>query len=88
LGINDQGNPFEVSPDPNYESLSASLSGISLGQTGPFHSKLKPILSNPAFFGVNLYDIGLGERVEELFTQMLAAPGSVREVLNRIVTSR
>ena len=88
LGINDEGNPFEVSPDPNYESLSACLSGISLGQTGPFHSKLKPILSNPAFFGVNLYDIGLGERVEELFTQMLAAPGSVREVLNRIVTSR
>jgi fructuronate reductase len=85
LGIDDDGKPFEVSPDPNYESLSASLSGISLGQKGPFHDKLKPVLSNPAFFGVNLYDAGLGQKVEELFTQMLAGPQAVKKTLNYIL---
>ena len=84
LGINDEGNPFEVSPDPNYETLSTGLAGINLGQTGPFNEKLKPILSNSAFFGVNLYEIGIGERVEELFAKMLSGPGAVRKVLNEI----
>ena len=84
IGINDEGNPFEVSHDPNYETLSANLAGISLGQTCPFSEKLKPILSNSAFFGVNLYEAGLGERVEELFKKMLEGPGAVRKVLNGI----
>ncbi|MCL2412332.1 MAG: mannitol dehydrogenase family protein [Treponema sp.] len=84
LGINDEGKPFEVSPDPNYDNLASALLGIELGQTGSFRSKLEPILSNPAYFGVNVYEYGLGERVEDLFTQMLASPGAVRQVLSKI----
>jgi len=83
LGIDDDGSKFEVSPDPQYEALAAALSGITLGQTGPFSGKLKPILSNPLLFGVNLYDAGLGEKVEVLFTQMVAGPGAVRKCLRR-----
>ena len=85
LGFDDQGKPYEPSPDPNIESLRANLSGISLGQKGPFHSQLEPILSNPLFFGVNLYEAGLGEKVEELFARMLAGPGAVRKVLSGAV---
>jgi fructuronate reductase len=85
LGFDDQGKPYEPSPDPNIEDLRAKLSGISLGQTGPFHKQLEPILSNPLFFGVNLYEAGLGEKVEELFAQMLAGPGAVRKVLSNAV---
>jgi fructuronate reductase len=81
LGIDDQGNPFEVSPDPLYESLKANLSGISVGQAGSLHGKLEPILSNPSLFGLNLYEAGLGERVEKHFTEMIAGPGAVRKVL-------
>ena len=83
LGIDDAGKPFEVSPDPQYENLSAMLSGINLGQSGPFHEKLKPILYNAAFFGVNLYEAGLGERVELYFEELLAGPGAVAEVLRK-----
>jgi fructuronate reductase len=82
LGIDDQGKQFEVSPDPNYETLAACLSGLNLGQSGPFHDKLKPILSNSAYFGVNLYDSNLGTRVEELFTRMIAEPGAVKKTLD------
>jgi len=83
LGIDDKGNVFELSPDPNLESLKSQLSGIKLGDTGPFHAQLEPILSNSAYFGVNLYEIGIGEQVEALFTQMLADPGSVRKTLSQ-----
>jgi fructuronate reductase len=38
-------------------------------------------LSNPAYFGVNLYEFGLGEKVEDLFAKMLAGPGAVRQAL-------
>jgi len=85
LGIDDEGKPFTVSPDPQYENLAAALSGISLGQSGPFRSKLEPILANPLYFGINLYEAGLGGKVEELFTQMVAGPGAVRRLLGQIL---
>jgi fructuronate reductase len=85
LGIDDKGQLFEVSPDPNYETLKTALSGIGLGQKGPFHDKLEPILSNSGYFGVNLYQVGLGERVEELFTKMLEGPGAVRNTLQKVL---
>jgi len=87
LGIDDQGKPFAVSPDPLYDTLVESLSGITLGKPdqAAVHGKLEPILSNPALFGVNLYEAGLGRQVEDRFAEMIAGPGAVREVLSRIV---
>ncbi len=85
LGIDDKGTPFEVSPDPLYKNLSAHLKGISLGQKGPFHVQLEPILSNPDIFGVNLYDIGLGKRVESLFEKLISAPGGVAATVKECV---
>ena len=89
LGINDEGLFFDVSPDPQYETVAACLQGINFGQTGmeqeAFHEKLKPVLSNPALFGVDLYEAGLGEKAEELFIQMLDGPGAVRKTLNKLL---
>ncbi|MDR1971151.1 MAG: mannitol dehydrogenase family protein [Treponema sp.] len=88
LAIDDQGAPFTLSPDPLAPSLSAALSGISLGQKGPFHEKLEPILSDAAIFGLNLYQAGLGERIESLFEELIAGPGAVRKTLQRAVSQR
>jgi fructuronate reductase len=87
LGIDDQGKPFEPSPDPLYESLAAGLSGIALGQNdqAAIHGKLEPILSDPALFGLNLYEAGLGKQVEDHFIEMIAGAGAVRKVLSRMV---
>ncbi|MDR1836373.1 MAG: mannitol dehydrogenase family protein [Treponema sp.] len=81
LSVDDQGRHFEVSPDPNYESIASRLSGATAGQPKALHTRLEPILSNPEFFGVNLYEARLGEKVEELFSRMLAGPGAVRKTL-------
>ena len=82
LGIDDEGNPFEVSPDPLYESLKASLAGITLGQT---KVDLKPVFANPSLFGIDLYEAGLAEKVEGYFTQMISGPGAVRKLLSQMV---
>ena len=85
LGIDDQGQAFTVSPDPLYESLAARLSGISLGQKGPFHDALEPILSDGKIFGVNLYDAGLATRIEGYFGELLEGPGAVAKTLRKYV---
>jgi fructuronate reductase len=86
LGVDDSGNTFAVSPDPLYETLAKQLETVKLGQKGPFHAALEPILSNKAIFAVNLYEVGLGERVEAYFTELTAGAGAVRAVLNKAVT--
>jgi fructuronate reductase len=83
LGVDDRGVPFEVSPDPLYTSLIPMLAEISLGQKGPFHNALAPILSNGKIFALNLYDAGLGERVESYFEELLAGPGAAAAALHK-----
>ncbi|MDR1353451.1 MAG: mannitol dehydrogenase family protein, partial [Treponema sp.] len=85
MGLDDQGAAFTVSPDPLYDKLYPAVSGIRLGQKGPFHRELEPVLSNPAVFAVNLYEAGLGERVEACFEELVAGPGAVRAALRRHV---
>ena len=95
MGINDEGQPFTVSPDPLYSSLAPAVAGIKLGDKGPFHAILEPILSDKRIFGVNLYEAGLvsernpvsernlGERVEKYFGELVAGPGAVAKTLKK-----
>ncbi|MDR1073382.1 MAG: mannitol dehydrogenase family protein [Treponema sp.] len=83
LGIDDTGAAFTVSPDPLYESLFAHVKHIKLGDVGDFHGALQPIFSDASIFAVNLYDAGLGARVEGLFAEMAAGVGAVRNTLRK-----
>lgn len=83
LGIDDAGKPFELSPDPMLETVRPYLEDITLGQEGLFSEALKPILSNDKIFGVNLYEVGLGESVENYFTELVSGPGAVRATLKK-----
>jgi len=85
LGVDDRGAPFEVSPDPLYSSLASILGGVRLGQKGPFHAVLEPILSNSKIFAVNLYEAGLGEKIESYFEEMMAGKGAVEATLWRYI---
>jgi fructuronate reductase len=83
LGVNDEGKPFTVSPDPLYADLAPGLSGIRLGQKGPFRAALEPILRDRRIFAVDLYEAGLGELVETYFEELVAGPGAVAAALKR-----
>jgi len=85
LGIDDNGKKFEVSPDPLYPNLLRILAGIKIGRKGPFHETLEPILSDSKLFAVNLYEAGLGKKVESYFEELLAGPGAVAATLHKYV---
>ena len=47
------------------------------------HMVLQPILSDAKIFGVDLYEAGLGEYVESIFTELIAGKGAVRAALKK-----
>ena len=83
LGIDDQGRAMSLSPDPLLNTLQGQLAGICFGDTSTVQGRLKPILSNKAIFGLDLYAIGLGEKIEGYFTEMIAGPDAVRATLKK-----
>lgn len=85
MGVADDGEVFELSSDPMLETVCPYVKDIRLGQEGPFGEMLKPILSNKDIFGVDLYEAGLGELVENYFAEMVKGKGAVRAALVKYV---
>ncbi|MCR5356052.1 MAG: mannitol dehydrogenase family protein [Lachnospiraceae bacterium] len=83
-GINDEGSPFELSPDPLLSELTGIMEPYKQGKAAT-PEELKPILSRKDIFAVDLYDAGLAGRITDLFNEMNEGPGKVREVLHRSV---
>jgi len=83
MAVDDEGNDFTVSPDPLLGQLQASLGDVRFGEPDSVGGQLQPILSNPTFFGIDLYKAGLGEKVEGLFRELIAGPGAVRKTLQK-----
>lgn len=83
MGIDDNGNTFELSPDPMLSTLVPYLKDIKLGDTTVDNSVLEKILSNDKIFGVNLYEVGLGKKVEQYFAELISGVGAVRTTLKK-----
>ena len=66
------------------DELTPHVRGIKLGDQGPFHQQLAPILSNEIIFGVD-HNVGLGELVENYFSELVSEVGAVRRVLKKYV---
>jgi len=86
MGINDQGNEMNLSPDPLLEEVQQYIKKIELGHPDSVGNNLKPILSNQKIFGTDLYEAGLGEIVEDFFKQLISGPGAVRATLHEQLT--
>lgn len=85
LGVDDKGRPMEISSDPMLDQLQELYQGTKFGTAPMDTGFLKPLLSNAEVFGVDLYQAGLGGRIEEYFKEMASAPGQVRAVLKKYV---
>ncbi len=83
LAVNDAGEPMACSGDPMLETLQGQLAGVKLGEPESAEGKLFPILSNAELFGVNLNAVGLGEKIEGMFRELIAGPGAVRATLKK-----
>ena len=95
MGIDDNGNRFELSPDPMLTEVCPYVSGISLGtdkntllsgaEKQNVGDKITPILKNSKIWGTDIYEAGLAERVSHHFIEMIAAPGAVRATLEKYI---
>lgn len=83
MGLDDNGNEFQLSPDPLLSVLKPYLEDIKLDGTASVGDSLKPILSNEEIFGLNLYNVGLGEKIEGYFSEMITGVGAVRAALKK-----
>jgi len=81
LGVGDDGNVFELSSDPMADELTSQLSGVKVGYPETYIGQLEPILSNANIFGIDLYEAGLGEKIEKMFIEEIAGLDAVRSTL-------
>ncbi|NLV35367.1 MAG: mannitol dehydrogenase family protein [Clostridiaceae bacterium] len=81
MGIDDKGDKVELSSDPMMGELQGYLKDVEFGNPSSVKDHLVPILSNERLFGQNLYEIGLGEKIEGYFKDMIAGVHAVRKVL-------
>ena len=88
IGIDDEGEKMDLSSDPMLDELQGHLKGIEFENVCSVGKNLYPILSNEKLFGLNLYKIGLGAKVEGYFSEMIAGKHAVRNVLKRYSTRR
>lgn len=84
LGVNDDGEEFDLSPDPLMDELQKALEGIKLGEFKETEG-LNDLLRNDRIFGLNLEEVGLAEKVKGYFKELSEKPGSVRETLKKYV---
>ena len=85
LGVDDEGEKYELAPDPMNEEIQEQLKEIVIGKPETFTDQLKPILSNERLFFVDLYTTGVAEKIEEMFREMIAGKGAVRATIHKYV---
>ena len=87
-GIDDEGKAFEPSPDPLLAELSAIVAPLEVKEGPQDFSCLKALYTCKDVFGVDLYEAGLGEKIEAMAAELYAGPGAVRKTLHKYVSAR
>lgn len=85
LGVTDEGDAYELAPDPLNGILKDELlaAGIQVGKPEALTDQLRPILSNRTIFGCDLYEAGIGQKIEEIFREEISGYGMVRKTLEK-----
>ena len=83
LGVDDNGNKYELAPDPMAQPVIDRLADIKVGKPETFKDQLKWILSNENIFFTDLYKAGIGELIEDIFREELAGNGAVRTTVEK-----
>ena len=87
LAVDDAGKKYELAPDPMNEEIQEQLKDIVVGQPETFTDQLRPILSNERLFFIDLYKAGVGEKVENMFREMIVGPGAIKATIHKYVNA-
>lgn len=83
VGMDDNGEKMELSPDPMLDELQQYIFHLKFGNPDSVRDNLHGLLSNESIFGIDLYHVGLGSKVENYVKELIAGPGSVRSTLRK-----
>ena len=87
-GIDDNGNEFIPSPDPLLNELTEIVKPLEIGKINQDYSILKNLYTRKDIFGVDLYEYGLGDLIENYVKELFSGLGAVRSTLHKYVTKR
>ena len=87
-GVDDEGRPFEPSPDPLLAELQSIVAPLEIGKPDQDMSCLHALYSRADIFGVDLYRAGLGRRIEGMVSELFAGKGAVRKTLHKYAVER
>ena len=87
LAVDDAGKKYELAPDPMNEEIQEQLKDIVVGQPETLTDQLRPILSNERLFFIDLYKAEVGEKVENMFREMIAGPGAIKATIHKYVNA-
>ncbi len=87
-GIKDDGSPFDCSPDPMLEELQSIVAPLEIGKPDQDWSALKNLYSRKDIFAIDLYEAGLGDKIEGMVKELFAGKGAVRATLHKYVAAR
>lgn len=86
LAVDDEGNAFELSPDPMNDELQEMLKDVVLGRPETYTGQLQPLLANANIFGIDLYEAGIGRLIEDMFAEEIAGIHAVRATLQKYLS--
>ncbi len=75
-------------PDPLLEELRGIVAGLEVKEGAQDMSCLERLYRRADVFGVDLYEAGLGKRIEAMAAELYAGPGAVRKTLHKYVAAR
>lgn len=84
MAVDDEGNTFDLSPDPLLDTVKLYVAEIKLGDKVTVE-QIQPLLENKKIFGLNLMESGLAEKVAGYFNEMIEGTGAVRAALQKYV---
>ena len=87
-GLTDELEAFEPSPDPMLSELQQIVAPLEVGRPDQDYGCLRQLYSRRDVFGLDLYEAGLGERIEGMVRELFAGRGAVRQTLHRYVAAR
>ena len=85
-GIDDCGNLFELSSDPLKDELMEIVKDLRVEEGEQDFICLRKLFTRADIFGADLYEAGLGEKLEGMVRELYAGPGAVRRTLHKYVT--
>lgn len=83
MAKDDNGDDFELSPDPLIPELTAIMSEVKFGDNSNADEAVAEILERKDIFGVDLKEAGLDNKILAYFKELNGGKGAVRTTLKK-----